>query len=825
MASIVINLKKYGEDQEPSTFNFQLSTFNLQPASMFKNYFKIIVRNLWRNKLYTLINIVGLGIGIAAIVWGIQNYRFSFSYDNFHKDSNGIFRVLTKAQGSENLRGGCPLPLALAAKNDFSAVTETVRWQRRGLDIKADQTEPFESGANFTDPSFFNFFNFPLVAGSVNLNDRSTVVITEKAALKFFGTADPIGKTLLFYSDEPFKKPLTVTGILKNPPVNSSIQFELITHFDNLYKPGGDKIENDEWGFFGDAIFVKLSQPAAAAKLANDFKKYLPLAQTARKDVKLGSFVLEPLSQVANHNREMEGNALYERPQDSAAYGPIILSILILLSACLNFANTSVTQSNRRLKEMGVRKVMGSSRRNIMIQQLLECAFIVMMAILLSVVINYFWLPAFNAMFIFVDITANYFNDHILLAFLAIILVTVTLLAGAYPAFYISRFNPANIFGGSVKFGGSNLFSRVLLGFQIVISFITVIAGVAFARNSEFQRTYDFGYDKANIIGVNFQNESEYIALRDELGKVAGIDKMEGTRDQVGFSYRGATLEAKDIKKTSKYLETGENYLEVMNLKLVAGAGFSACGKAGYGKSMLINEKLAFEFGWSPTEAIGKQIRKDDSTICSVVGVLKDFTQNTLFSPMEPVAMRLVAPEKYSQIIIRAKKGELTKVYAQTKAAWAKLYPMKTFRVYYQDEVAAEASRTCESIATIFFWFAIISVLMAATGMFALVSLSVMKRMREIAIRKVVGANEKHIFQLVLKGYTFIFGLATIMGCYAGYTLSKLLMDMIFRINAGVSIGSLVASLICVLLISAATIGSRVRYAVLSKATDVLKAN
>lgn len=792
---------------------------------MFKNYFKIIVRNLWRNKLYTLINIIGLGVGIASIVWGFQNYRFSFSYNNFHKDGKSIFRVLTKAQGSDNLKGVCPIPLATAAKNDFSAVKESVRWDSRNLNIKADQSEPFASEANFTDPSFFDFFNFPLVKGTLNLNDRATVLISEKAATKFFGSANPIGKTLLLYSDEPYKMPLTVTGILKDPPVNSSLQFEVITNFDNQYKMDGTKIRNDDWSFFADAVFVKLSQPGEAAKLGNDFKKYLPLQQTAGNDVKLTSFIMEPLSQVANHDREIESNALWQRPQDSAAYGPWVLAILILLSACLNFANTSVAQSNRRLKEMGVRKVMGSSYRQIMFQQLLECLFIVLLAIGLSIVINNFWLPAFNAMFTYINVTAHYFTDYSLIAFLALVLVGVTLLAGAYPAFYISRFNATKIFRGSVKFGGSNLFSRVLLGLQIVISFITVIAGVSFSRNSEFQRTYDFGYDKENIIGMNLQNENAYVSVRDELSKSRGIDKMAGTKDQVGFSYHSITLEAKGEKKKSNYMETGENYLDVMNLKLVAGRAFNTFGKGDYGQSMLINEKLAFEFGWKPKEAIGKQIRRNDTTLCTVVGVLKDFTPNTLFEPIVPVAMCLAAPEKYSQIIIRARPGALNTVYDQTKAAWAKLYPMKPFRGYYQDEVAAEASRVNKSIATIFFWFAIISGLMAATGMFALVSLSVLKKMREIAIRKVVGASGRHIFQLVLKGYFWIFLVAAGIGCYAGYTLSRLLMDMIFRINVGVSISSLTLSFICVLFISAITIGSRVWYAVRKKVTDVLKAN
>jgi hypothetical protein len=208
---------------------------------MLRNYLLIIARNLWKNKLYTLINVIGLGIGIASFVWGIQNYRYSFSYNNFHKDPETIFRVITKGGENDQLKAYCPMPLAMAANSDFTGVKDYVRWERRGMDIKADQSEPFESGVNFTDPAFFDFFNFPLVSGTVNLNDRSTVVITEKASAKFFGSLNPVGKTLLLYSDGDFKMPVTVTGVLKDPPLNSSINFEVITHFDNLRRTDGSR--------------------------------------------------------------------------------------------------------------------------------------------------------------------------------------------------------------------------------------------------------------------------------------------------------------------------------------------------------------------------------------------------------------------------------------------------------------------------------------------------------------------------------------------------------------------------------------------------------
>jgi ABC-type antimicrobial peptide transport system permease subunit len=272
-------------------------------------------------------------------------------------------------------------------------------------------------------------------------------------------------------------------------------------------------------------------------------------------------------------------------------------------------------------------------------------------------------------------------------------------------------------------------------------------------------------------------------------------------------------------------METGENYINAMKLKLVAGRPFNVSGTGDYYKSILINEKLAFQFGWKPEQAIGKQIKKDDSTTCTVVGVLKDFVHATLFDPKESVAMILTSPAKYSRIIVRSKPGMITGVYDQTKAAWNKLYPTKPFRAYYQDQLAANAAAVNNSITKIFSWFAIISVLMAATSMFALVSLNVLKRSKEIAIRKVVGAEDRHIFQLVLKGYSWIILLSAALGCYGGYALSRLLMDLIFRINAGVSSKSLTLSFISVLLICGATIGARVWMVLRSKATDALKSN
>ena len=788
---------------------------------MIKNYLTVIIRNLWRNKLFTIINVVGLGVGIASLVWGFQDYRYCLSYDDFHNDNKSIFRILTKAEASDNLKGVCPAPLASQVKIDFPEVSETVRWESRSLLVKSTQGDPFETVANFTNQSFFEFFNFPLLKGTVNLNDPTSMVITEQAAKKYFGDTEPIGKTLLMYSDEEFRKPLTITGVLKDPPFNSSLQFEMITSTANLLRYNGSEIKSDDWSWFSDAIFLRLSNPSNAKKLSNDFKKYLPLEQIARHDVKLASFMLQPLSKVADSNM-IENNSLLGRPTDAATYAPLLLGILILLSASLNFANTSVAQSNKRLIEMGVRKVLGSSSERIMFQQLLECALIVLLAIGFSILINNYWLPTFNKMFLHVNLSAHYLSDHTLFVFFTLTFVGVSLLAGFYPALYITRFNAANIFRGSVQFGGNNIFSRILLVLQIIISFITVIAGVGFSRNTEFQRTFNYGYDRANIIGMVFPNKASYTAIRDELVKNPNVDGIAGTINNIGFTYRRIAIEAKGEKKESIYIEAGENYVDLMRLKLKTGRLFNSLSKSD-NYSVLVNEKLAFQLGWKPEEAIGQRVKMGDSIYYTIVGVLKDFIQNTLVQPIQPVVIGFAPPEKYSQIIIRAKQGNLLGVYNQTKAAWSRIYPMIPFRGYFQDQVSADALGTNESIARIFYWFAIISTVLALTGMFALVSLNILKKMREIAIRKVLGANSINIFQLVMKGYLWIFLLSASVGCIIGYSLTKLLMDLIFQINAGVSPTSLIVSFIGVLLLNALTISSKIWVVLHTKAIDVLK--
>ncbi len=788
---------------------------------MFQNYLKLALRNLSRNRLYTLLNILGLGVGITLMVWGYQTYRFCFSFDNFQADKEHLFRAVVTREGSDELKGVCPLPVAQMAQRDFASITESVRWDSRGCDIKGDQSEPFSEAVNFTDPAFFSLFNFPVVAGDHDLSDKNAVLLTEKMADKYFGKTNPLGKTLLLYAGEKRSLPLVVKGVLKDVPSNSSFRFDFITNIENLKTSDSTFLQPDDWKWFVDAVIFKIPNAADAAHLAADFNQYLPQQNAARQDWKVAGFHLLPLSTINDQAEYIASNGLVGRPNDAAAYGGLMMACLIFLSACLNFANTTVSRSNRRLREMGVRKVMGGTRAQLMRQMLLECAAVVAMAICVSIVMTNWWVPMANSMFDGLESHANFLHDRVLQGFLLSLFVFTTLLAGSYPAFYISSFNPTRIFRGAVKFGGTNLFSRVLLGLQVVVSLVTVVGGVSFARNATFQKNYDYGYNRSDLIGIPVPDQNTYDALRNAVQQLPGVESVAGTRHHIGFGNRSITVEVVGEKREVNYFEIGDNYTQVMNLHALSGRLLEANRESDYNHAVVISQKMASEFGWTNESAVGQKIRMD-TAMYSVVGTINDI-QLHLFEPLAPAVLRLAKPERYSNLVIKASPGELISMHDRVKAQWAQLYPLKPFRGFYQDEYAADALKVTQSIATIFTWFSVVAMLLTATGLFALVSLTITKKMKEIALRKVVGAKPRQILLLVSRGYAWIFAIAAVIGCWAGLTLTRFLMDTIFKINVGVEPLTLALAVLALLLIAMGTVGFKVRQALHTNPADVLR--
>src|SRR5579862_343145 len=791
---------------------------------MLLNYLKTAFRNLVRYKFYAIVNIIGLGFGVAVMIWAFQNYRYSFSFDKFHPDIDHVYRAVTLRQGADGLQGSFPMPAAVLAKTDLPGITETNRLDIHWVNIQSPQKETFFDDGIFTDPSFFRLFNFPFEKGNSDIGDPSTVVITARMATKYFGHSDPIGRTLLFYANEHWAVPLRVSGVVKDPPMNSSIQFNFVTAFGNLVGENGKKIRDDDWShFLNGAAYFKIPDAKDVPLVEVALAKYIPIQNKNREDWKVIGFKLISLRENAAMSKMIQSNPpLFERPSDPAVYGPIVTALLIFLCTCLNFSNTTVARSNARLREIGMRKVLGSSRKLLVMQMLLESAILVTAAILLSILINNAWLPAFNRMFVYVDLHAHYFHDPLLLVFMAVMLVFTSLLAGAYPALYISRFKPAAIFQGNIKFGGNNLFSRVMLGLQITISIITLIGGLAFAANGKFQREFDYGYNIKNSMGIFMKNTDEFTAMKNEMAKLPQITGLAGTVNMIGFARRYAVSQVQGVKKETMLLDVGANYTRLMNLKIVAGREFGDSLRGDVNRAVLVTEKYVALFGLTPEKAIGKTVRIDTSD-CMIVGVLKDFHPLTLFDPAEPVAFKLLPPEAMNGLVIQSNISDLKNVYQTAELTWKKLFPTEPFNAFYQDQVTVNAYNVSTAIASIFMGMSVITVILTTAGLFALLSLTLLKRMREIALRKVVGARPLDIYLLVNKGYFWILLSGIALGGYAGWSVNKSLLDQIFKINAGIGASTLWVSICLVLSVSALTTGVRIWQAVRTNPVKLLR--
>jgi putative ABC transport system permease protein len=310
--------------------------------------------------------------------------------------------------------------------------------------------------------------------------------------------------------------------------------------------------------------------------------------------------------------------------------------------------------------------------------------------------------------------------------------------------------------------------------------------------------------------------------MKNQLTGMQGITGLAGSRNHINFDYRVAAAESEGFKKEVDFLEVSRDYLSVMGLKLAAGRGFDNGLNADYDNALLITEKTASLYGWNASAALGKHIRIDSSNF-TVIGILKDFHAATLFEPTPPIAMRLGRENRFHYLLISARPKDLAAVHEKVRAVWKATYPLKPFNAFYQNQVKEQAYEITASTATIFLWFGIVSILLTATGLFALVSLTTLKKMREIALRKVVGAGPGHILLLINKGYFLVFIVSALLGCLAGLAMTRMLINSIFKINSGVGLDSLVWAVILLFLIAAVTSGIKVWEAVRTNPIKLLR--
>ncbi len=775
---------------------------------MIKNYLLIALRSLKKNKLFISINIIGLAVGIGCCIVAYFNWEFTATFDNHHVNREKIYRVssVREFEGKTTLFGFVPIPLGDIINQNIPDVTKATRYSLSFSDFKIEDNV-FRADLAYVDPDFYDVFTVEMIYGNTSeIKDKSNVLLSDEMATKLFGSLDVVGKQLTQVVGTTVKE-VTVGGVFKSQPKNSSFNVQSYMLYDNYFEEATTVSETD-WKF-RNTLFITIDDPSRKSIILQQLQPYRENNNKVREDFIIKEFVLDPFEGMANRDQANDtwSNTRSGNPP-AAVVSPIIMAVLVLLIGCFNMTNTAIAISSRRLKEIGIRKVMGSMRSQLVVQFIGETTLICFFALVLGLLLGEVLLSSWNALWVDMKLTSHYMDNPGFLFFLIGVLVFTGLIAGSYPAFYISHFEPVSILKGSVKFGGTNYFTRTLLALQYAISLIAVIFAFAFYENSTYQRHVDLGFDQRGTIIAYVNNQSEFDNYTQTLRQHADILSIAGSQHSI-FSSRYND----PVKYESKLLEVdiidvGDEYLKTMGLTLLKGRDFIKDSETDRKESIIITEKFAASFGWD--DAIGKEISWMDTVKLFVVGVVKDVYTQGLWREMEPMMIRYTAPENYTHVIVSAPMEKIVAVNSFMEGEWKQVFPNRMYNGRYLSEGMVEANTVNDNIVKMFGFMGVVALILSATGLFALVSLNIIKKMKEIGVRKVLGASVTNITRIINTEFVIILFIASVLGSVASYFAVDLLMDSIWDYYQPATIVAFVISIIILFSISLATIGYKV---------------
>jgi ABC-type lipoprotein release transport system permease subunit len=790
---------------------------------MFKSYLIIAFRNLYKNKLYSIINIVGLGTAMALCVVAYVNYQFSESFNNFHERSDEIYMV--NAHDIRNDRRqdyiNAPTPLAPAIARDIPGVEEYVRIARNGGSLRYGDLV-FDESLWYVDPDFFDIFTFPILLGDRHaLHDIKSIIVTDEIANKYFGDEDPIGKQILLSPDGENEYEFIVRGVIAKPGTNSSMRLTVCLPYETQAEMYGFEIE--EWSDWTSAAFVTVGSAADPARITEQLQQYVGRTNEANPNFQMQGFYLTGLPQLAVFVRE-NGGPFTGAMHPAAIVAPSITAFLVLLLTCFNFINTAVAFASRRLNEIGVRKTIGALRGQLVRQFIGENLVLCLAALLVAAVLAEIFVPAYDSLWPDLSLTISYSENLGLVGFLIGLLLFTGIAAGAYPALYISSFNPVEIFKGKQKLVGTNPLIRILLAFQMALSMTVIIAALVFTKNADFIDTLDLGYQKENVVAVPVTGEDEYLVLKNAIESHPGIDKVGGSRHVVGRGWYAINAERGDVSGRVSVFDVGEDYFETMGFRLAEGRSFDKDLPTDVGETILVNQTLAARYGLEPEDQNSMRFSYADTIPeYRVVGVVEDFHLFGVEIRMRPTAMRFVPRERYRYLVARARDESAGEVSTYIEDTWKRLFPHRPYGGLWIEETLAESKQVNDSIRLVFLYIAVMVMIISSMGIFALVSLNISRRTKEIGIRKALGASVPHICYLIAREFIVLIAVGGVLASALGYFLVKALMASIWEYYTDFGVMPFVLAVVLCFCISVLTVGVRVITAANANPVEALR--
>ena len=760
---------------------------------MFQNYLKIALRNMMRHRGYSLINVLGLSVGVACCILIGLFIHDEFRVDRFHKKSDRIYKLLREMRNDDGIRDmgfGTSGAAGPALKKDYSEIETVVRYYMSGYIWTTYKDRKFNQRFCLTDPDFLDVFDFELVMGdrATVLKEPLSILVTEATARRFFGDDDPIGKVLTV-DDRYMGGVYTITGVLKNVPRQSTMRFDIVcatvnTRWTrNVFEQWA---ADSTWRPAHNYILLREGADATAleAKLPEFMARYM-----GDDIVKKSTYFLQPFERIYLYSRVDYGISAYS--DITYVYLFAIIGLFILLIACINFMNLATARSARRAREVGLRKVVGAYRAQLIRQFLGETFLTALLAGLLSLVIVKFSLPLLNN---FAQKTIALEGQTLWYAIAGLFILTalVSVLAGGYPALFLSSFRPVMVLKGTLVSGArSGRLRQILVVFQFAISTFLIAGTYTVYQQLNYVQNKNLGFEKNFMVmtwlfATDRRLTDDYLNIKNEYLKHPNILKASASHSTMGY---GGQMDrvfpegrgGEDWRM--RVMGVDEAFLDTYNLELIAGRNFSMV--ADTSRAFILNETAVKRLGW--TEPIGKAFgwsayNREKGV---VIGVVKDFHNRSLHEVIRPVAIAMWQP-KFNVLSLKIRGEDIEETLKYIGELWQKYIPEKPFEYRFLDENLARSYMAEQRIGTLVTVFAGLAIIIACLGLFGLASFTAEQRTKEIGIRKTLGASVPNIVRLLSREFVILVLLADVIAFPLAYwAMNEWLAGFAYRIDLG----------------------------------------
>lgn len=788
---------------------------------MLKNLLVVSLRSIRKDKAYSFLNILGLTIGITCSLFLIMYILDELSFDRYHKNANSIYRIVSNIKEPDNAFTWAVAqePMAVELRDNYPEVINAVRFNGTGKTLYKHGDKEFNETDFYTaDSTVFDMFSYAFIAGDQRtaLDNPFSIVLTKKIAEKYFNEVTAaLGQSLQTVNNEGKTEDFKVTGIIEDVPLNSHFRFDALIS-SNTYPT-----RQVNWGGFGVFTYIQLPEGYDLAKMYKSLEKIVkekvnPIFEQYGISVK---YELQKITDIH----------LYSKIQDEAEAGGDISYIYIftavaafmLIIACINYMNLATARSTNRSKEVGLRKVMGSSRGKLVLQFVTESIVIASVSLVLSFILIYLLLPAFNTLANKQLPYSYILRLPVLLSLLGMILF-IGIVGGSYPAFYLSSFNPVQVLKGKIASkGGNALFRKGLVVLQFGISIFMLISTLVVFDQLQYMRTKDLGFTKERVVRLNLteremrkradvivnglKQNSEVVAVgmaNASPGEGIGKNLLKVEENDGKFSDRGIDLYTADF-----------DFVKTMGMTIVTGRDFSRDIISDTTSAVLVNEAMVARMGWK--EPLGKKFRfqtgdpKNPTQDKQVVGVVKDYHQNSLYDAIEPLL--IIFDKRNNYVFVRTDQGDPKQTLAAIEKTWKQVFPSFPFEYVFLDQDFNSQYKADEKRSQIFTVFSGLTIFIACLGLLGLAAFSTQQRSKEIGIRKVIGAQIQSLFYLVSKEFFLLVTIGIVLAFpVAWYFTNSWLSNFAYRIELMAEWPTFIASAFLALVITLLTVGFHV---------------